>query len=65
MVKAKSIFAGIIQVLPMLSRGLKQVVGAKNISLNKLARAINRTIYVRFGCEMHNGVWLMSLEQIT
>jgi hypothetical protein len=59
MVVAEVGFFGVFQGLPVLASGFQQGVGADDISFDELCRAIYGTIYVAFGCQVHDGVWLV------
>ena len=57
--KAKSLFALTVEVIPIGARSFEQLIGANNIGLNELSWAINRAVNVRFSSEMHHGIRLM------
>jgi hypothetical protein len=59
MVKAEtSSFRG-FHSLPILTGGFQQGKGASDIGSYEICRAIYRAIYVAFGGQVHDGVWLV------
>ena len=51
------------QTVPITKRRLQQRKGADDIRSNKLARAVDRTIDMAFGCKMHDHVRLETVEE--
>ena len=41
-----------------MPRGFKQGVGAKDVGVKEITRAIDRSIDMRLGGEVHDGIWL-------
>jgi len=51
-----------IQQLPIPAGSLQQSVSTYNVGFDKISWAINRAIYVGFGGQMHNRIWLIFVE---
>lgn len=52
-------FFGVALCCPIGSGGLKHIVRADDICVDKIARAVDGPVYVTFGGQMHDRVWFM------
>src|SRR5690554_7951189 len=48
-----------LQRLPVLAGGFQQGVGAYDVGFDKVCRAVYGAVYVAFGGQVHDGVWLV------
>ncbi|MOA33947.1 hypothetical protein D3C78_1552870 [compost metagenome] len=64
-VEAKRAFLRLGQGLPIGSSGFQQAVGADDIGLDEVRRAINGAVYMGLGRQMHDGVRLESRQHCT
>jgi len=58
-VEAEVGFFVTFQCLPVLAGGFQQGVGAYNVGFNEVCRAVYGAVYVAFGGQVHDGVWLV------
>ncbi|MNJ58276.1 hypothetical protein D3C77_539040 [compost metagenome] len=47
---------------PVGASSLQQAVGTDNIGVDKIGRAVDRTVDMRLGCQVHDGMRLEALE---
>ena len=50
---------GLARARPIGPRGLKQIIGAGDIGIDKIARAVDGTVHMGFSGQMHHHIGLM------
>jgi len=58
-VEAEVSFFAAFQCLPVLAGRFQQSVGAYDVGFNEICGAVYGAIYVAFGGQVHDGVWLV------
>lgn len=59
MMEAEIYFAFVIHGLPILARSLQKSVSSYYVCFYKFCRAVYGTIYMAFGSQVHDGIWLV------
>ncbi len=60
--KAEVGLACFVQLVPVATCSFKQRIGADDVGLDKLRRASDRAINMRFGRQVHDGIGLVFFE---
>ena len=53
------------ELSPMRQRRFEQDIGADDVGVDELGRAIDRAIDMAFGREMHDPVWIKACEGVS
>src|SRR5579862_398500 len=62
MQKTKILLIGLVQARPIATRLFEKREGAIDVRANEIIRPANGTVYVAFGCKMHNSERVFAFE---